>query len=256
MSQGTWTRCGGRSNAGPYDRKVWRLVESQYIITLRPLVDLDEEHKRLEDLLDGTKPPLPSGTPPGLHYLLFTPFRYPPLRHGSRFGTRIERGIWYGSEKLKTALAEAAYYFLVFLTGSTAKLTPRSRTYSAFQAHAKTSKCVDVSAPAFKDDVASICSPVDYSVSQELGRDMRAGGVEVVRYPSARDPDHGMNIGLLSPKAFGSVNPVSTAFETWYCSVSAALDVEFRHERITGIDTLGFPLATFLVGGRLPAPAL
>jgi len=45
----------------------------------------------------------------GLDYLLFPPFRYPPLKWGSRFGTEYQRGLFYGSQLLATALAEVAY---------------------------------------------------------------------------------------------------------------------------------------------------
>ena len=86
----------------------------------------------LEQLIEDVKPP--SGPPPGLHWLLFTPFRYPPLRHGSRFGTRAERGIWYGSRTRATAFAEKAYYLLLFLDGTAADLTPLETDVSIFQA--------------------------------------------------------------------------------------------------------------------------
>src|SRR5256885_1417592 len=38
------------------------------------------------------------------------PFRSPPLRYGSRFGTVSQRSIWYGGEELETALGETAFY--------------------------------------------------------------------------------------------------------------------------------------------------
>src|SRR5205807_1469000 len=60
----------------------------------------------------------------GLHYLLYTPFRHPPLRHGSRFGTRGERGILYAARELPTVFAEVAYYRLLFLEGTAALLSP------------------------------------------------------------------------------------------------------------------------------------
>jgi hypothetical protein len=44
--------------------------------------------------------------------------------------------------------------------------------------------------------------------------------------------------------------------ETWYCSVTGARDVEFRHERVTSIDTVEFALSDFLVDGKLPTPAM
>ena len=132
MPSNIWTRCGGRSNLRRLAGRAWRVVESQHLFSTRKLVDSDEEQRLLEQLIEDVKPP--SGAPPGLHWLLSTPFRYPPLRHGSRFGTRAERGIWYGSRTRATAFAEKAYYLLLFLAGTSADLTPLETDVSIFQA--------------------------------------------------------------------------------------------------------------------------
>ena len=76
-------------------------------------VDTLEEQALLEELLDQAKPPYPEGCD-RLHYLLKTPFRYPPLLWGSRFGRRHEPSIFYGGSSLDTTLAESAYYRYVF----------------------------------------------------------------------------------------------------------------------------------------------
>jgi hypothetical protein len=255
MSSSTWTRCGGRSSARPLACEPWRVVEGQRIISTRSLVDSDAEHLLLEEMLDRGKPALPPGREyAALHYLLFSPFRYPPLRHGSRFGRRHEQGLWYGSEALRTALAEAAYYRILFFEGSAARLAPHSMPLSAFQARVATGAAVDLTAPPFRKYVARICSPTDYRTSQRLGSEMRADGIEAVRFPSARDPEHGIDVGLFTPAAFAVSTPLGTP-ETWYCTITAAHDVELRHERATGIDTVEFPRRVFLVRGRLPAPA-
>lgn len=57
-----------------------------------------------------------------IHYLIFTPFRYPPLKYGSRFGRAFEPSLWYGSLQLKTAFAEVAYYRLRFFHDTEANL--------------------------------------------------------------------------------------------------------------------------------------
>ena len=91
MSSNIWTRCAGTSSVGTLRVDPWRAVEGQHVISTRKLVDTDDEQRVLEELLEGSKPPLRPDESE-LHYLLFTPFRYPPLRWGSRFGTRAERG--------------------------------------------------------------------------------------------------------------------------------------------------------------------
>ena len=68
----------------------WRVVEAQHVVSTGKLVDAPEEQAALEMLIDSSKPPIPAAEEfAGLHYLLSTPFRYPPLRHGSRFSTRF-----------------------------------------------------------------------------------------------------------------------------------------------------------------------
>lgn len=94
------------------------IVESQEQIATLSLVDDLAEQNLLEGLLERSKPSLPAGCK-GLHDLLSTPFRYPPLRHGSRFGSRAEPGLLYGARRLPTVLAEAAYYRFVFWIGMT-----------------------------------------------------------------------------------------------------------------------------------------
>ncbi|WP_248345832.1 RES family NAD+ phosphorylase [Anaeromyxobacter paludicola] len=206
-------------------------------------------------MIDASKPALPPEPAfAGLHYLLYTPFRYPPLRHGSRFGRRHERALWYGAEELATALAEVAYYRLLFFEGTAAQLAPDTITVSAFQARIRTSAGVDLTDPVFKPYLASLCSKTSYAQSQALGSEMRADGIEVVRYPSARHPGQGLNLALFTP-AFAAKTPVG-APQTWYCTVTPTRDVEFRYEAVAGVQKVDFPRKRFLVRGALPAPAL
>ena len=79
---------------------VLRLVQQQGINSLEPLVDNLEQLARLEAMVTTSKPPLQAAGPDTPSQpLLTTPFRYPPLRHGSRFGSRQYRGMFYGSRR-------------------------------------------------------------------------------------------------------------------------------------------------------------
>ena len=125
----------------PLSGNLWRVVEGQHVIATRNLVDSTEEHDLLERLIDTAKPAAPAEPEfAGFHYLLTTPFRYPPLRHGSRFATRHERSIFYGSVELRAAFAETAYYRLVFLEGTKADLGPIETDLSAFKIGYRTRK--------------------------------------------------------------------------------------------------------------------
>ncbi len=254
MSPSIWTRCGAESNLGPLAAAPWRVVEAQHLIATRKLVDSDEEQRLLEDLIERQKPPVPGARElEGLHYLLSTPFRYPPLRYGSRFGTRLERGIWYGADELRTAFAEVAYYRLLFLEGTRADLPPRTVELSAFQATVRTARGVDLSGPAFAAHAGAISSRTRYAAAQRLGREMRAAGAEAFRYVSARDAERGTNLGLLSPAAFGRKRP--TVPQTWFCLVSRAA-VELTKKDFFRRVSHRFPREQFLVRGELPHPAL
>src|SRR3982750_3687417 len=111
MSPSIWTQSAGRSRAKRLSGQFPRGGEGQ--VAAR------------------AKLPVPAGFE-GVHYLLYTPFRHPPLRNGSRFGTRRERGILYASRELSSAFAEVAYYRLVFLEGTAAPLAPVLVDLTAF----------------------------------------------------------------------------------------------------------------------------
>jgi hypothetical protein len=251
MSSSIWTQCAGDSRVAPLRVTAWRVVEAQHFVSTRKLVDSTEEQILLEELIDRAKPP--DITQGRIHYLLFTPFRYPPLAHGSRFGTRYERGIWYGSIELRSAFAEVAYYRLLFLEGTRADLGTLTTALTAFTASIKTMRGADLTSAAFEKFHSSIASPSDYAATQQLGADMRTAGVDAFKYPSARDADGGANVAAFNPSVFGRAKPKS--LETWYSSAS--------HERvdITQGDYFArqrfeFLRDQFLVDGALPSPAV
>src|SRR5439155_845331 len=88
VSSNIWTRCAGSSEIRPLAAEPWRVVEAQHQISTRKLVDTDEEQAILEDVLERHKPPAPEAG--RLHYLLFTSFRYPPLRATRRGASTSE----------------------------------------------------------------------------------------------------------------------------------------------------------------------
>jgi hypothetical protein len=234
--------------------RAWRVVEAQHRISTRKLVDSDAEQQVLEELIDAGKPPLPAEPAfRGLHYLLATPFRYPPLRHGSRFGTRWERGIWYGARAPRSAFAESAYYRLLFLAGTTAELEPIMLDLSLFSADVRTATGVDLRAAPFAEHQAVISSPISYRDSQQLGGDMRRDGVAAFLYRSARDRRGGTNVGVFTPETFA--RPLPSPPQTWHC-VASHDAVEVTKRDVFTRQTLRFPREDFLVDGALPAPAV
>lgn len=251
MSSSIWTQCAGDSEIGLLRREPWRAVESQHQVSTRKLVDSDTEQQVLEELIEGVKPPEP--TRGRLHYLLFTPFRYPPLQHGSRFGSRQERGIWYGAESVRSAFAEAAYYRLLFLAGTRADLGLIEVQLTTFQVTVRTRRGVDLTRAPFETHSNVLASRTDYTETQALGAAMRSAGVEAFCYRSARDVQGGTNIGVIDPAAFGRGAPRN--FSMWHCSAAPDV-VEMKGRTYFDREVYTFPRSDFVVDGRLPVPAL
>ncbi len=250
MSSSIWMQCAGDSELGPLRLVAWRVVESQHEVSTRKLVRSAAEQELLEELVDRVKPPVSVGA--RLHYLLFTPFRYPPLRYGSRFGTRHEPGIWYGSEQQRTAFAEVAYYRLLFLEGTQAALEPLSTALTSFTVRLRSLRAIDLTAGPFATHRLAIASPVSYHASQALGKAMRTAQVELFRFPSARDADRGTNVGAFTPAVFHQATPQH--FERWHCTATRNT-VDFTRGDLTRTrDTHLFERAQFLVESRLPQP--
>jgi hypothetical protein len=227
------------------------VVESQHQVSTRKLVDSADEQLLLEQLIDGAKPPDRTGG--RLHYLLFTPFRYPPLAHGSRFGRRHDRGIWYGSLERRSAFAEVAYYRLLFIEGTRAELGTITTPLTAFRAALHTRRGAALEAPPFSAFRAAIASPTSYAETQPLGEAMRAAGGEAFTYPSARDVEGGVNVGAVLPTVFSRARPAS--LESWHCAASRT-QVDVTRTDYVRRETFTFPREQFLVDGTLPAPAI
>lgn len=250
MSPSIWTQC-----AAPFSRiagSFRRVVESQFVNSTRKLLDSDAEQAVLEELLDTrAKLPVPLGFE-NLHYLLYTPFRHPPLRNGSRFGTRAERGILYGSRDLPTAFAEVAYYRLLFLEGTAAALGTVQVDLTAFRFGIVAPRGVDLTHPQFARFEAELSSKVDYRAAQQLGREMREAGAQCCLYASARTVSRRVNLAVFE-NVFSPARP--SGEERWSCATSRAR-VEFKTSTLLGESaTISFERAQFEVEGKLPAPA-
>ncbi len=247
-----WTACAGQERSRRLDTLAFRIIESQEKVATMTLVDSTEEQMLLEAILEDSKPPTVNnhGTH---HYLITTPFRYPPLRHGSRFGLRTRPGLYYGSLETRTALAECAYYRFVFWQGmSEPPPLPRIMTdHTTFAVTVKTEKGILLHEHPFTAFREQISSPDSYQATQALGEAMRGANIEAFTYPSARDNDNGINIGIYSPTAIKSKRPLRK--QLWSC-ITTAEQVSFIRLHSKN-DPFNFPLQQFLANGVLPMPA-
>ncbi|WEX08198.1 RES family NAD+ phosphorylase [Chelativorans sp. AA-79] len=209
-----WTPDGLSSEARPYRGRCWRLVEAQHRVSTLKLVDTLEEQALLEDLIEETKPAVPPECR-HLDYLFSTPFRYGALYpHGSRF-RRAGRtlGVYYAAEEARTAVAEMAFYRLLFFAESPDTPWPSdSGEYTAFAAEVATGRSIDLAATPFSEDEARWMHPTDYAATQDVADAARAAAIEIVRYRSARDTS-GFNLALLTCRAFAESRPVER--QTW-----------------------------------------
>lgn len=220
MSLPTWTPAALSSEARAYAGAVWRLVEAQHRVSTLKLVDTLEEQALLEDLLEESKPKLPPECA-GLDYLLATPFRYGAVYpHGSRF-RRAGRtpGVFYAAEAVDTALAEMAFYRLLFYAESPATPYPANAAdFTAFSAAVATTAAIDLTGPPLDRDRALWTDPTDYAACQALSDAARTAGIAAIRYASVRDPRGGANMALLVPAAFAGPRPLER--QTWRIRLS------------------------------------
>ncbi len=228
--------------------KAYRLVESQEQVATNQLVDSFEEQDLLEQMLEETKP-----TPPiqsnKLHYLLWTPFRYPPLQYGSRFGSRFELSLFYASQQVTTALAECAYYRLLFWQGmAQAPEEAISCQHTLFSISYASNKAAALHQAPFTEFHYQLTHPSDYKTSQQLGVQLRGQGVELIEFNSARDPEHNINIALFDPNAFSCQQPLSS--EEWL-SHTTGEQVAFK----TRGQIVNYSAQQFYVEGELPQAA-
>lgn len=246
-----WETCDGPHHIGPLHGLLFRLVESQEQVATLSYVDTLEEQALLEELLEQAKPPYPEDWS-DYHYLLKTPFRYPPLTWGSRFGGLHEPSIFYGGASIDSTLAESAYYRWVFWFSIDAPpVKDKLRTeHTLFSAHYRTQQGVRLQAPPFDRYRDELTHPVNYSATQALGSAMRGAGVEAFEYLSARDPRHGICVGLFSPKVFAQKRPEETS--RWLCEISAS-EVSFK--QVESNTVTKYAITHFLFDGRFPLPA-
>lgn len=230
-----------------------RMVENQEQKVTVALVDTFAEHDVLEGLLEASKPDPWHGHAAELSrldYLLRTPWRYPPLKWGSRFGRRFEPSLFYGSLTDNATFAEAAYYRLVFLEGMEIPFRERVVSqHTVFEAQYQTDRGLDLRRDPFGAFSDALRHKARYAPSQQLGTELREREVVAISYFSARACGDEPNVALFAPTGLRSrkhLSPRQVLCETHVDGVSFRLGGTLRN----------YPRARFLYQGRLPQPAL
>ncbi|MBL0142918.1 MAG: RES family NAD+ phosphorylase [Betaproteobacteria bacterium] len=207
----TWFERGVRSRQAA----LWRGVEAQHVVATMRLVDGLAEQEMLESLIEASKPPVPAGAQ-GLHFLLFTPFRYrSPI--ASRFRGVTDPGVWYGAEEIETACAEVAYWKWRFLQDSEGLQGRTLYTgHTLFMAGVR-GRCADLTAQPWSASARTWSHKSDYAGCRMLAREARDRAVKWIRYASAR-AEQGICGAVLEPEALSIAEPLRQ--QTWACSTT------------------------------------
>lgn len=248
-SESNWSKLIEQAPAGLLSGQLWCIVESQSQVATLDLVDTLQEQAVLEQMLETSKLPQPASAE-NLHYLLASPFRYPSLPWGSRFGNRHEPGIFYGAIEIETLLAETAFYRLLFWHGMSIP-PPEDRLITQHDVFSLQYSCnpgLRLRQQPFKGCLRDITNPEDYRASQALGSEMRKFEIQGFEFPSARCPKSGSNIGMFSPRGLVSHRPENQ--QHWVCETASKM-VRFRGDG----KLLEFSQSLFLVSGKFPEPA-
>lgn len=237
-----WTLCEGTQCINTIFVEPWRVVEDQHILSSRALVDSIEEHDLLEELIEESKPLIEKGK----IYLIFTPFRYPPLKYGSRFGSTFEPSLWYGSLQLETAFSEVAYYRLKFFEDSSADLGHVEISMTAFTAQIASARGIDLTEKPFNQYTHYISDKNTYDYSQLLGTHMREENVEVFIYHSARSNTQAKNTAAFTQSVFQCKNnQYVTNEQKWKCFANKH-SIEFTRATLNGMKRFSFSENYFL----------
>lgn len=197
--------------------KAWRAVEAQHVVsTLRLTGNDPEAQDLLERILEESKPPVPPEAQ-GLHYLLATPFRYPPLPWGSRFRAWPDPGVLYAAVERRTACAEMGYWRWRFVRDSAGLREISASPQTLFQVGVKGS-AIDLGQPPFDSYAALWRHPDNYTATQTLGRSARGARVGAILYQSVRDPEAATCVAVLDPRVLRPKQPV--AQQTWHLTVT------------------------------------
>jgi|SRR5665213_3291476 len=215
MSSSIWTPEELSSSARRLAARAWRAVEAQHQVSTAKLTDDMTEQRRLEEIIENSKPTIPVECR-HLNFLLSTPFRYgAPYPIGSRFRRAgLTSGVFYASALARNAMTELAFSRLLFFADS--PLTPWPKNpgeYTAFAVLFATERAIDLTIPPMDSRRAVWRHPTDYAPCQSLAEAARAEEIEVIKYESARTTSYAANYALLTCRTFTKSEEVGR--QTW-----------------------------------------
>lgn len=208
------------ATAADRQRDLWRGVEAQHRVATMRLADNLDEQLLLERLLESSKPPLPPEAA-GMHYLLFTPFRY-VSEWSSRFRRPHETGAWYGADESATVAAEVAHWRWKFFMDSDGLRGEQLVTEHTFFQARFGGRELDLTLPPWGEQRDTWRQPDNYAACQELASQVRQlqPPVQAIRYESARRAG-GMCQVVFAPQTL--TMPNTQRQQTWICKTTLPL---------------------------------
>lgn len=196
------TAATARAVPMPVRATVLRVVETQYAAATMRLVGSADAQAVLEEALETSKPPVPAAFA-HLHYLLYTPFRYPPSPWPSRFRGPTDPGVFYAAEHVRTALAELAHWRLKVLLDAVDLIALEPGAHTVFSVAIEAAPA-DAALLRPVSRRTAVLHPDDYGAAQAWAREVRAEGRQAIRYPSVRDRPEGVCWAIFAAEVFRS----------------------------------------------------
>jgi hypothetical protein len=208
----------------------WRGVEAQHVVSTMRLVDTSEEQALLEELLEGSKPPMPMASQPK-HYLLGTPFRYRPA-HRSRFRPANAQGQWYGARSVYAACAEVAYWRYRFILDSAGMHDQVLLTeHSFFQAVLEGSS-IDLMEPPWVQAREAWTHGSDYGANHAVAAEAQRRAVQWLSYESVRAPGERCAVAFDVDCLREPPQGLDSTIQRWSCKATRS-SVMFAREKET-----------------------
>ena len=214
MALPIWILDALHSEQRSIEKKFWRCVEAQEVVSTLQLVNTLDEQFLLEGILEETKPPVPPECKE-LHYFYMTPFRYGPYPYGSRFRrSGATPGVYYVSQEPNTAIIETAFHRLLFYADSPDTPFPNQASkHTTFEVPVNSDKGIVLTDKPFTDASDLWMHQTNYGPCQELEEASRSECIEIILYASVRDPNHNPNAAILCCQAFATKAP--TQYQSW-----------------------------------------
>ena len=148
-----------------------------------------------------------------------------PLRRPYPIGSRFRRagrtaGVFYAAEAPETAVAEMAFYRLLFFAES--PLTPwpvNPSEYTAFSAAVRTERLLDLTLAAARRRQHPMARSGRVRPLPGARRRGARGEAEALRYESVRDPEGRAAVAVLTCAAFAKPEPLER--QTWKIGLGA-----------------------------------